>query len=169
MLVTCKLCKRKIEKDTAYKVTTVSPTTGKKTNTYYCSDEEYQAEEDRKKKYKEDKDRVYYLISDMFGYEIQNQKFFDEWARWNKLKSNAEIYEYLRANEEYLQQMCDKSFNSEAQRIMYFSAILKNHLRDFKPKVEKVEAPKPVVVEEQYETKYKKKTRQALENLEDEE
>ena len=169
MLVTCKICRKKIEKDTAYKITTVSPTTGKKTNTYYCSEEEYQAEEDRKKKYKEDKDRVYYLICDMFGYEIQNTQFFDEWKCWNKLKSNAEIYKYLRENEERLQQICDKSFDNEYQRIRYFSAVLKNSLADFKPKVEKIEVPKPVVVEEQYETKYKKKTRQALEDLEDEE
>ena len=166
MLVTCKICRKKIEKDTAYKITTVSPTTGKKTNTYYCSEEEYQAEEDRKKKYKEDKDRVYYLICDMFGYEIQNTQFFDEWKCWNKLKSNAEIYKYLRENEERLQQICDKSFDNEYQRIRYFSAVLKNSLADFKPKVEKVETPKPVV-QEYYETKYKSKGRQALEDFEE--
>lgn len=168
MPVTCQVCRKKIEKDTAYKITVVGPKSGKITHKYYCSEQEWLAEEARKKKYKEDKNKVYYLISDMFGYEIQNSKFFDEWAKWNKLKSNEDIYKYIRENEDYLQDACDKSFNSEAQKIMYFSAILKNSLRDFKPtpKVEVVEKPK-VVIEEHYETKYKAKGRQALEDLEE--
>ena len=169
MQVTCQICKKKIEKDTAYKVIVIGPISGKATSKYCCSEQEWQAEEARKKKYKEDKDKVYYLICDMFGYEIQNTKFFDEWALWNKLKSNEIIYKYLRENEERLQQICDKSFDNEYQRIRYFSAVLKNSLRDFKPKVEvKVEEKPKVVVEEHYETKYKSKSRQALEDLEEE-
>lgn len=167
MLVMCQICKKKIEKDTAYKITKISPTNGNKTNLYYCSEEEWQAEEDRKKKAKEDKDRVYYLICDMWGYEIQNTKFFDEWRHWTKLKSNEIIYKYLRENETYLQQVCDRPYKNEAQRIMYFSAILKNSLRDFQPKPKVEEKPK-VVVEEHYETKYKAKGRVALEDLEEE-
>lgn len=150
MLVTCKICKKKVEKDTAYKIVTVSPTNGKKTNSYFCSEAEWQVEEDRKKKAKEDKDKVYYLICDMFGYEIQHTKFFDEWVCWNKLKSNEIIYKYLRENETYLRQICDKPFENEFQRIRYFSAVLKNSLRDFKPRVEVVEKPK-VVAESSFE------------------
>ena len=166
MLVTCQICKNKIERDTAYKITKIGLLNGKKTNFYYCSETEWQEEEERKNKAKEDKDRVYYLICDMFGYEIQNTKFFDEWAHWNKLKSNEIIYKYLRENETYLQQVCDKSYDNEYQKIRYFSAILKNSLRDYVPKVEVVEKPK-VVVEEHYETKYKSKTRRALEDFEE--
>lgn len=161
MLVTCQICKNKIERDTAYKRVVG------KANKYYCSEKEFEAEEARKKKIKEDKDKVYYLICDMFGYEIQNTKFFDEWTQWNKLKSNEIIYKYLRENESYLQQICDRSFDTEYQRIRYFSAVLKNSLRDFKPKVEVVEVPRVVVTEEHYETKYKSKGRQALEDFEE--
>ncbi len=141
MLVTCKICKEKIDRDTAYKITTVSPTSGKKTNSYFCSEAEWQAEEDRKNKARENKDKVYYLICDMFGYEIVNTKFFDEWHLWNKLKSNEIIYKYLRDNETYLQQICNKSFDNEYQRIRYFSAVLKNSLRDYVPKGEVKEVP----------------------------
>lgn len=162
MQVTCQICKKKIEKDTAYKRVVG------KVNKYYCSEQEWQAEEDRKKKYKEDKDKVYYLICDMFGYEIQNTKFFDEWVLWNKLKSNEIIYKYLRENEDRLQEICDRSFDTEYQRIRYFSAVLKNSLRDFVPKAEVQPVEKPrVVVEEHYETKYKPKERRALEDLEE--
>ena len=139
MQVTCQICRKKIERDTAYKRVVG------KANKYYCSEQEWQAEENRKKKYQEDKDKVYYLICDMFGYEIQNTKFFDEWVCWNKLKSNEIIYKYLRDNESYLQQICDKAFDNEYQKIRYFSAVLKNSLRDYVPKAEVVERPVVVV------------------------
>ena len=162
----CKICGSNLDTKTAYKVITASAKTGKEMTKYYCSKEEWQAEEDRKNKVTEDRNRVYFLICDMFGYEIQNTKFFAEWVLWNKLKSDEIIYKYLRENETYLQQICDKPYNSEYGRIMYFSAILKNSLRDFKPKVKVVEKPK-VVVEEHYETKYKPKARAALLDLEE--
>lgn len=168
MQVTCSICKKKIEKDIAYKIVTVSPTNGKKTNKYYCSEAEYIREEERKKKAKEDKDKVYFLICDMFGYEIQHTQFFDEWKAWNKLKTNEIIYKYLRENETYLRQMCDKPFNNEYSRIRYFSAILKNSLMDYVPKVEVAEKPKVVVEETIYETPMRSiNKRRSLADLED--
>lgn len=165
----CLVCDVDLDTKTAHRVElVVNKKTGEKgvKYRYCCSEVEYLAEEERKKKAKEDKNKVYYLICDMFGYEIQNTKFFDEWASWNKLKSNEIIYKYLRDNETYLRQVCDKPYDNEFQRIRYFSAILKNSLRDYVPKADVVEAPK-VVVEEHYETKYKAKTRRALEDFEE--
>ena len=127
----CKICGSTLDTKDAYKVTDKN---GK--NKYFCSQSEYDTEEARKKKAAEDKERVYNLICDMFGYEIINTQFFAEWTLWNKLKSNEIIYKYLRENEDYLQQICDRSFETEYQRIRYFSAVLKNSLRDFKPKQE---------------------------------
>lgn len=127
----CQICKTPLDTNTAYKITDKN---GK--NKYFCSQDEFEAEEARKKKAKEDKDKVYRLICDLFGYEIQNTQLFAEWNLWNKLKSNEIIYKYLVENKEYLQQICNKPFEGEYQRIRYFSAVLKNSLRDFKPKVE---------------------------------
>lgn len=160
----CKICKAPLDISTAYKVVDKN---GK--NSYFCSQAEFEAEEERKRKVKEDKDKVYRLICDMFGYEIQNTQFFAEWTLWNKLKSNDIIYKYLRDNEEYLQQICDRSFDNEYQRIRYFSAVLKNSLRDYKPKVEEK------VVEKKIDTTFydisdvvNKPKRIALDDLEDE-
>jgi hypothetical protein len=126
------------------------------------------AEEERKNKIIADRNKVYNLICDMFGYEIQNTKFFSEWVLWNKLKSDEIIYKYLRENESYLQQVCDKSYNNEYGRIMYFSAILKNSLRDFKPKAEVAEKPKIVVEETIYEAPTQSfNKRRSLDDLED--
>lgn len=158
----CQICKTTLDTNAAYKVVDKN---GK--NRYFCSQSEFEAEEARKKKAKEDKDRVYRLICDLFGYEIQNTQLFAEWNLWNKLKSNEIIYKYLVENKEYLQQICNKSFEGEYQKIRYFSAVLKNSLRDFKPKVEVDETPR-IVVEEHYETKYKPKARMALDDFEEE-
>lgn len=156
----CRICGIPHNTEDAYKVVVNNK------NQYYCSQEEYEKDLERKKKAAEDKDKVYNLICDMFGYQILNTQFFAEWTLWNKLKSNEIIYKYLRENEDYLQQICDRSFDSEYKKIRYFSAILKNSLRDFEPKVEVVEKPK-VIIEEHYKTKYKSKSRVALEDLEE--
>lgn len=162
MQVTCQICRKKIERDMAYKRVIG------KANKYYCSEQEWQQEEDKKNKADEDKNKVYYLICDMFGYQIQNTQFFAEWTLWNKLKTNEIIYKYLRENEDYLQQICDRSFNSEYQKIRYFSAVLKNSLRDFVPKVEVAEKPKVVVEETIYEVPTRTvNKRRSLEDLED--
>jgi hypothetical protein len=104
----------------------------------------------------------------MFGYEIQNTKFFAEWVLWNKLKSDEIIYKYIRDNETYLQQVCDKLYKNEYNKIMYFSAILKNSLRDYVPKVEVVEKPKVVVDETIYDAPTQSlNKRRSLADLED--
>lgn len=158
----CRICKTPHDTKDAYKVVVNNKPQ------YYCSQEEYEAEESRKKKVAEDKDKVYNLICDMFGYEIVNTQFFAEWTLWNKLKSNEIIYKYLRENEDYLQQICDRSFDTEYQKIRYFSAVLKNSLRDFKPKVEAVVQPKVVVEETIYEAPtHSLNKRRSLEDLED--
>ena len=176
MLVKCKFCGKKIDKDSAYKaVHVVNKRDGTQEIKYinYCSEEEWIAEENRKNKYKEGRDKVYFLICDMFGYEIQNSQFFDEWRKWNKLKSDEMIYKYIRENEDYLQQVCDKQFDNECGKIMYFSAILKNSLVDFKPCgvfVEKpaVEKPKIEVEETIYDAPTRSlNKRRSLDDLED--
>lgn len=156
----CRICGTPHNTEDAYKIVVNNK------SQYYCSQAEYEEDLERKKKAQEDKNKVYNLICDMFGYQIQNSQFFAEWTLWNKLKSNEIIYKYLRENEDFLCRVCDKSFNNEYQKIRYFSAILKNSLRDFESKVEVVEQPK-VVVEEHYETKYKPKARQALDDFEE--
>ena len=141
----CRICGTPHNTEDAYKIVVNNK------NQYYCSQAEFEEDLERKKKAQEDKDKVYNLICDMFGYQIQNSQFFAEWTLWNKLKSNEIIYKYLRENEDYLCRVCDKSFNSEYQKIRYFSAILKNSLRDFESKVEVVEQPKVVVEEVMYD------------------
>lgn len=163
MLVKCRICGEKINKDTAYKITVNG------TNFYYHSKEEYETEEARKKKVKEDKDKVYNLICDMFGYEIQNTQFFAEWKLWNKLKPNDIIYRYLKENETYLKGICNRCYDTEFQKIRYFSAVLKNSLHDYVPKVE---VKQPIITPDMSQTMYEihnvnNNRRKSLEEMED--
>lgn len=162
MMVTCQICKSKIERDTAYKRVVG------KANKYYCSEQEWQTEEDKKKKAAEDKDKVYRLICDILGEkEVLNTALWKEKTIWNKAFSDEIIAKYLEENKDYLTSAVSKLSGTEYAKIRYVSAVLKNSLRDFKPKVEVVEKPRVVVTEEHYETKYKPKARMALEDLEE--
>lgn len=163
MLVTCQICKKKIERDTAYKKVVG------KSNKYYCSEQEWQAEENKKKKAAEDKDKVYRLICDILGEkEVLNTALWKEKTIWNKVFSDEIIAKYLQEHKDYLISAVSKLSGTEYAKIRYVSAVLKNSLRDYKPKVEVVEKPRIVTTEEHYETKYKPKARMALEDLEEE-
>ncbi len=161
MQVTCQICKKKIERDTAYKRVVG------KINKYYCSEQEWEKEEDKKKKVAEDKERVYRLICDIMSEkEILNTALWKEKTEWNKAFSDEFIAKYLQENKDYLTSAIARLDSSQFAKIRYLSAILKNGLGDFKPKVIEVEKPK-VVIEEHYQTKYKSKSRVALEDLEE--
>ena len=93
----CKICGVDLDTKTAYKVT---DNNGK--NKYFCSQSEFEAEEARKKKIQEDKDKVYYLICDIMGEkEIISTALFKEWQVWNKVADNAKIAKYLEENNEF--------------------------------------------------------------------
>lgn len=158
----CKICGSALDTNTAYKVTDKN---GK--NKYFCSASEFEVEEERKRKTQEDKDRVYCLICDIMGVnEIINTALWKEKLEWNKAFSDQFIAKYLQENKDYLTSAVARLSSSEYAKIRYISAILKNSLRDFKPKLQVVEKPK-VVVEEHYETRYKPKARAALLDIEE--
>ena len=163
MLVTCQICKNKIERDAAYKRVVG------KANKYYCSITEFENDLAQKQKIAEDKEKVYRLICDILGEkDIINTALWKEKTIWNKAFTDEIIAKYLMENKDYLTSAVSKLSGTEYAKIRYVSAVLKNSLRDFKPKIEVVETPRMVVTEEHYETKYKSKTRAALEDFEEE-
>lgn len=162
----CKICGAELDTSLAYKVAGKPPK-------YFCSEAEYKAEEERKKKAAEDKDKVYTLICRIIGREtIINTALWSEWREWSKVADDAKIGQFLAENEEYLTGVIGRLTDAEFPRIRYLSTVLKNRLGDYKPKVQenaKVQSkvqPK-VVQEEHYETKYKPKARKALLDFEE--
>lgn len=166
MRAKCRICGEPLDTKTAYLVVT----NGKKA--YYCSQEEYESDEAKKKKATEDKDKVYRLICDIIGrQEILNSALWKEKAIWNKVATDEIIGQYLDENKDYLSSMIGRLDNVEYNRIRYLSAILKNKLGDYKPKyVEKeVEKPKVNVDESFYEMAplNRNNKRRSLADLED--
>lgn len=158
----CKICGRTLDTNVAYKVTDKN---GK--NKYFCSQSEFEAEEERKKKAQEDKDRVYRLICDIMGEkEIISTALYKEWVIWNKVADNDKIAKYLEENKEYLTSVMSRIGSSEYGCIRYLSAIIRDKIKAFVPKTVEVVIPK-VVTEEHYKTKYRPKARQALLDFEE--
>lgn len=159
----CQICKTELDTKTAYKIVDKN-----NKNKYYCSQSEFEAEEVRKKKTQEDKDRVYYLICDIMGEkEIINTALWKEWQVWNKVANNVKIGQYLEENKEYLTSVISRLQSSEYARIRYLSTIIKNKINEFKPRVE-VQKPKVVVEETIYEVPTQSlNKRRSLADLED--
>ena len=159
----CKICGKQLDTSKAFKIE------GKPAK-YFCSEEEYQAEEERKKKAVEDRDKAYTLICRIIGREtIINTALWSEWKIWSSVADDAKIGQFLAENEEYLTGVIGRLTDSEFPRIRYLSTVLKNRLGDYKPKVvnETVRVQPKVVQEEHYETKYKPKARKALLDFEE--
>lgn len=141
----CKICGAGLDTATAYKITDKN---GK--NKYFCSEYEFETEEAKKKKAAEDKDRVYRLICDILGVnEILNTALWKEKIEWNKAFSDEFIAKYLEEKKDYLSSAIARLSGTEYAKIRYVSTVLKNSLRDFKPKVEVKEMPR--VVESSFE------------------
>jgi len=152
MLVKCKICGNKADRNEAYKVVV----DGK--NHYYCNKNEYN--EWRKKK--DIKDRVYNLIYEIFDRKVTNTILYKEIGELADVYTYEKILAYLTDNENYLTSAIKKSFVSEYAQIRYFTAILKNSLTDFQferePKVEINKLDMPDVSNNQFSRKKKKKS-----------
>lgn len=121
MLVKCKSCGNKIERDKSFKIVI----SGK--NYYYCNEEEYKSIV----KNKELKDNTYETIYQIFQYKVTNTTLFKEINSLLPIYEYEMIYHYLLDNKEYLTNVLQKSFQNEYSKIRYFSAILKNSLSDY--------------------------------------
>ena len=136
----CKICGSNLDTKEAYKITDKN---GK--NKYFCNQSEFEAEEERKRKAAEDKDRVYRLVCDILGEkEIINTILYKEWAVWNKVADNEKIAKYLEENRDYLTSVIARLNSSEFARIRYLSTIIKDKIKGFVPKIKVEEVPKVV-------------------------
>lgn len=121
MLVKCKCCGMKNEREMMYKVVVNTK------NEYYCNEEEYKVIV-RNKKYK---DNTYQIINNVFGYKVINTMLFKELKSIVDMAGYEKLYKYLLENEKRLTQIMTKQFNNEIGRIRYFSAIIKNSIGDY--------------------------------------
>lgn len=154
MLVKCRQCGTKIDRNDAFKVVV-----GGK-NTYYCNENEYQ-------KIMHDKiikNNTYECINQIFGYKVLNSALFKEINLLLSVYSYEHILAYLTENKEYITRVLEKDFTSEYAKIRYFSAILKNNIADFKmeehEESKKIEIDMPII---NYKRKNKRRSLSEIE------
>lgn len=121
MKVKCRGCGSLVEREKAYRRTV----NGK--NAYWCSEQEYNRIEDKKK----NGPRVISLVEDIFGHPIEDPELKKEKKKWNALADDEVILSYLRTNKEKLMKSMSKPFQSERNKIRYFSAIIKNSISEY--------------------------------------
>lgn len=122
MLVKCKCCGNKIERDIAFKIVINNK------NNYYCSEIEYKKMETEK----QNKAHVYSLIDEIFGYKIINTVINKEISIISKENTYEKVYKYLLENKQYLEKVMNRSFDNEYGKIKYFSTIIRNNIKDYK-------------------------------------
>lgn len=126
----CRICGKVLDTSMAFRVEGKPPK-------YFCSENEWKTEEERKKKAAEDKDKAYTLICRIIGREtIINTALWAEWKEWSKVADDAKIGQFLAENEEYLTGVIGRLADAEFPRIRYLSTVLKNRLGDYKSKVQ---------------------------------
>ena len=127
MLVKCRVCGEKIDRDIAYKVT------NGRINEYYCTKTEYLD----KIRARELKENVYNKISDIFGYTVTSTAIYKEISSLEQVYGFHRIYEVLCYYQQQLDAIMSRPFDSEYGKIRYFSVVLQNKLKTYVPETKK--------------------------------
>lgn len=120
MLVSCKGCKKKIDRDSAFKVTVNNK------NNYYCNEDEYNEIQIEK----ESRLKVINYTFEIIG-KTTNTVLMKELNEIGKIHTYRKTLRYLEKNLIDLNILMDRNFNSEYGKIKYFTTILKNQIGDF--------------------------------------
>lgn len=126
MLVNCKICKNKIERNEAYKVVV------KDKNQYYCNVDEYVAWNEEN----ESRMKVIDISFEIIG-ETTNTSLMKDLSQIAKVHTYTKIRKYLEDN--FMDIDCimtNKGIDTEYGKIKYFTAVIKNSIGEFREKVE---------------------------------
>lgn len=147
MLVICKACKKKIDRDTAYKVVVA----GK--NQYYCNEKEYLNIMEEKQAKKE----VFNLCTEILG-ATTNTILFKEMTEISSVYSYKKILEYLKCNLPSIKSYMYKTFTSEFGKIKYFTTIIKNNIGDYVAEIKDEKTIEMETTEVNYKARSRKKS-----------
>ncbi len=121
MLVKCRCCGNKVERNEAFKIVV------KDKNHYYCNAIEFEQINIEK----ESRLKVIDLVFEIIG-ETTNTSVFKELTDISKVHGYQKMLSYMESNMDYLNKaMVTCSGSKEYGRIRYLMAIIKNELGDF--------------------------------------
>lgn len=121
MLVKCKACANKVDRNEAFKVVI----NGK--NNYYCNENEYL----KLKVEKESRKNVLSLCEEILG-KTTNTILMKDLKEIADIHTYLKVSQYLQANIIMLSKSIAKVNYNEFSRIRYLMAIIKNEIADFK-------------------------------------
>ena len=132
----CKYDKKQLDTKTAFKVVI------KEKNTYFCDENcynKYFADKAEKEKFQAEHDEVFELTKQIFGYDFQSRGLLRrEVDAWVQISTMQKIIAYLKENQSWLTNIMSREFESDFNRVRYYSVIVSGKLHDFKPKSEDV-------------------------------
>lgn len=178
----CKYCGRKIDRNNCY-VQTKTTKKGDTKKLFFCNEEEFlkynnkisttlTIEEPVKKisPQKTKQREIYDIVCEIVGIKnISINTYKKEKILWDKIANGDQdlICKYFEKNKKSLILSLTKIEKKEYNRLRYLSAIVKNHLKDFRNSTEIIFFGKDIQ-QEFYETKYKDKKRKPLIEIEEE-
>jgi hypothetical protein len=146
LLVKCKICKNKIDRDTAYRVVV------KDKNQYYCNVDEFVGFNTEN----ESRFKVIDLAFEIIG-KTTNTILMKDLSEIAKIHTYTKILKYMESNLHDIYTFMNKDFTSEYGKIRYFTAIIKNSIGDFVEKKQDTNVYVDVIEEVKY-TPVKKKS-----------
>lgn len=121
MLVACKICKTKIERDQAFRVVTNNR------NNYYCNPEEFSKWNEEKENRSKSIDLSFQIIG-----KTTNTVLMKELNEIGKIHGFTKLYKYLETSLYDLTKIMGKINNEEYGRIRYFTTVVRNEIGKFK-------------------------------------
>jgi len=134
MLVKCKCCARKIEKDSAYKIEHITKS-GNKSNYYYCSKDEYESNEKEKDFYKKCQYTTDRILGEKCCDNSRNKKLSE---LHEKGYTYEEIYQCVSDLEKNLDSAIANKWNeftSSYNKIAYIFGAINKEIDNYKGKV----------------------------------
>ena len=129
----CQYDKKQVDTNTAFKIVQ----NGK--NLYWCSEECYNLQKQRDAQMaatKAEYDEIFEITKQIFGYDFCGYSLLKrEITAWERLTTRQNIISYLKENRDWLSRTMSKEFQSDYNRVRYYSAVISSKLHDYKPKV----------------------------------
>lgn len=144
MIVKCRICGRRLNRDSAYKIIKQDK------NQYYCSSDEY----NQMLLEKSCKQNICSILEDVLNNNVNYSLLVKEINALTKKHSCFKVLHYLQDNKDYLEQIAyNKTFSSDYGKIRYIFTVVANNIIQYQYKPRK-----PIVLnDELYESRYQPK------------
>lgn len=120
------MCGEKIEKEEAFCITKVSDS-GRKTNSYYCSQQEYEKDKEEKELWR----LVLVAVDDILGYTCISKTKVNMIKEIEGHYSRRQLYNCLTIHKEEIKRYLDeKGIYEEYGKLSYIFACVKNKIKD---------------------------------------